>query len=154
MLRVERSIDIFAPIERVFAYVADYRTALRWMHNFTRFEPLPGTPTSGLGAQVAVTGTAFGFPVSTTLEIIEFVPERRLVSRSTGRIRTSSEWSFAPTESGTRVTFQSSYDLPAFVERLVGREEIQRELLGGADQSLANLKRDLEGARASDELIQ
>jgi uncharacterized protein YndB with AHSA1/START domain len=154
MLRVERSIEILAPIERVFAYVADYRTALRWMHNFTRFEPLPGTPTVGLGAQVAVTGAAFGFPVSTTLEIIEFAPSERLVSRSTGRVRAVSEWSFAPTDQGTRVTFHSSYDLPDIVERLVGREEIQKELLTGADQSLANLKRNIEDARVGDKLVE
>lgn len=146
MPRTERSIEIAAPVEVVFEYVADFRNALRWMHNFSRFEPEPGTPPRGLGARVQATGTAFGIPVSTRLEVVEYVPNQRLASRTTGRVTSASTWTFEPLPGGTRVTFTGSYELPAILARMIGSGEIERELGQSTEQSLRNLKRNLESA--------
>jgi carbon monoxide dehydrogenase subunit G len=142
---VERSTTIAVPPERAFGFVADASNALRWMHNFTRFEP-EGPDAYGLGARVRATGMVLGFPVATTLEIVEFDPPRRLVSRTTGRLRSHSTWEFAPAEGGTRVTFTGEYDVPGGLLRLIGGPLVQRELETNAEISLRNLKAALEGA--------
>src|SRR5215467_1559847 len=100
MPRVERSAAIAVAPEVAFAYVADPSTALQWMHGFTRFDPIDPSK-RGAGAQVNATGSVFGFPVATTLEIVEYDPPRLLASRTTGRLKTYSVWSFAPAPGGT-----------------------------------------------------
>jgi uncharacterized protein YndB with AHSA1/START domain len=139
--QIEESIIIEAPVERVFAYVADYRHALEWMHNFTRFEPV-GEPTYGRGARVRAAGTVMGLPVEVTLEIVDFEPNRRLVSWSTGMVESRSAWLFEPLDGRTRVTFRGEYRLPVLLRPVEGR--LMAELAENARRSLANLKRILE----------
>ena len=147
MPHVERSIVIAVTPAIAFDFVADYRNALKWMHNFTRFEP--ETPdTYGLGARVTVTGTAMGIPMTTTMEISAFERPNRLSSRTTGKLTTESTWKFAPEGTGTRATFVGKYDLPGGLIRLVGGHLLQRELETNAEKSLFNLKTQLENSDA------
>ena len=145
MPQVERSIAIDVTPAAVFDFVADYRNALKWMHNFTRFEP-ESPDAYGLGARVTVTGTAMGIPMTTTMEINGFDRPVRLSSRTTGKIATESSWNFAPEGSGTRATFIGKYDLPGGLIRLVGGNLLQRELETNAEKSLLNLKTQLESS--------
>ena len=147
MPRVERSATIAVEPEKAFAFVADPANALRWMHGFTKFQPADPSQ-RGLGARVDATGAVFGFPVSTTLEIVEFDPPRRLGSRTTGRLKSYSVWEFAPAAGGTLVTFRGEYDVPSGLLRMVGGSLVDRELEKNAEMSLANLKRELEGTAA------
>ena len=144
MAKVERSATIAVSPEEAFDFVADPANALRWMHNFSRFEP--ETPARrGVGSRVTATGSVLGMPITTTLEIVELERPRRLVSRTTGRLKSLSAWEFEPADGGTRVGFVGDYDLPAGLLRLIGGPLVQRELEKNAEMSLANLKRVLEG---------
>ena len=143
MPRVERSALIAVAPERAFGFVADPDNALRWMHSFSRFDPdQPGH--AGLGARVTATGIVMGIPVTTTLEIVEFDPPKRLSSRTTGRLKSHSTWQFEPAEGGTRVTFLGDYDVPGALLRMIGGPLVQRELETNAEKSLRNLKAILE----------
>jgi carbon monoxide dehydrogenase subunit G len=143
--RVERQITIAAPRDRVFAFVADHRNALKWMHNFTRFDPVePGA--YGLGAKVDASGLVMGFPIATKLEIVGFDPPRQLVSKTTGRLKSTSTWDFKSEGEGTRVVFTGEYDLPGPLLRMIGGPFVQHELETSAEASLRNLKQNLEGA--------
>jgi carbon monoxide dehydrogenase subunit G len=142
--KVERSATIAVAPDVAFDFVADPTNALRWMHNFTRFEP-ESPARRGVGTRVTATGSVLGMPITTTLEIVELERPRRLVSRTTGRLKSLSAWEFAPAEGGTRVGFVGDYDLPAGLLRLIGGPLVQRELEKNAEMSLANLKRVLEG---------
>ena len=143
MPKVERWATIAVAPEVAFDFVADPANALRWMHNFSRFEPEDPSQ-RGVGARVTATGSVMGMPVTTTLEIVELDRPRRLVSRTTGRLKSLSAWEFAPVAGGTRVGFVGDYDLPAGLMRLIGGPLVQRELEKNAEMSLANLKRVLE----------
>jgi carbon monoxide dehydrogenase subunit G len=147
MPRVERSATIAVAPEVVFAFVADPGNSMRWMHGFSKFEPVDPTK-RGLGARVNASGAVFGFPVSTTLEIVEFEPPSRLASRTTGRLKSYSVWEFAPAAGGTVVTFKGEYDVPSGLLRMIGGPFVERELEKNAEMSLANLKRELEGGTA------
>jgi carbon monoxide dehydrogenase subunit G len=144
MPRVERSALIAVTPDVAFAYVADPTNALRWMHGFSRFDPVDPAK-RGVGAQVHATGSVFGMPVSTTLEVVEYEPPRRLGSRTTGRLKSYSVWAFEPVEGGTRVTFTGDYDVPGGLLRLMGGGLVERELEKNAESSLSNLKQRLEG---------
>lgn len=147
MPRVERSTTIAVAPEEAFEFVATAENGLRWMHNFTRFTPADPSA-RGVGARVHATGVVMGMPLSTTLEIIAFDPPTRLVSRTTGRLKSTSTWQFEPDAIGTRVTFVGEYDLPAALLRLIGGGLVQRELEKNAEVSLSNLKSLLEANRS------
>ncbi len=137
MPRVERETVVAVAPEVAFDFVADPRNALRWMHNFTRFDPADSA-VRGVGARVTAGGTVMGVPITTTLEVVDFERPRRLGSRTTGRLRSHSVWSFASAEGGTRVTFTGEYDLPAMLLRLVGGGLIERELEKNAEMSFGS----------------
>lgn len=147
MPRVERSATVAVPPEVAFDFVADSSNALRWMHGFTRFDPVDPAH-QGVGARVNASGSVFGFPVSTTLEIVELDRPRRLGSRTTGRLKSYSVWEFAPADGGTLVTFRGEYDVPGGLLRMIGGSMVERELEKNAEMSLSNLKRELEAGRA------
>src|SRR5438067_13637294 len=139
MPRVERSALIAVAPEVAFAFVADPANALTWMHGFSRFEHVDAAQ-RGVGAKVSATGSVFGIPVATTLEIVEYDPPRRLGSRTTGRLKSYSLWEFEPADGGTRVSFTGDYDVPGGLLRFMGGPLVERELEKNAETSLSNLK--------------
>lgn len=60
MARVVERAVIEAPIDQVFALIADHRRALDWLEGFTRFEHVAG-PERGVGARVRTEGRMLGF---------------------------------------------------------------------------------------------
>lgn len=139
MAHVEEQAIVVAPIETVFDLIADSRRALTWLEGFTRFELAPG-PDRGLGARVRSEGRFLGFLVEAVLEIVDYQPPRRLVSRSTGHVHSQTTWALDPVPEGTRVTFVGDYELPIAL-RLVGDRALEQYVGGQVRQSLLNLKR-------------
>jgi carbon monoxide dehydrogenase subunit G len=135
---VDEQLFIPAPIQDVFELIADHRRALTWLAGFTKFEWCGG-PDSGLGSKVRTEGEYLGFVVATELEIVGFEPPRRLVSRSSGRIKSTTTWSLEPADGGTLVRFVGDYTLPLAL-RLVGDLAIEQMVGGQVRQSLTNLR--------------
>ena len=146
MAEIVKAIDIAVPVEVAFDFVANPHNGLKFMPNFTKFQPV-GLPDHGKGAKVEAAGTMFGVQYRTTLEIIEFVQNERFVSRSTEGVKSTSTWQFKSLpDGGTEVTFASDYSLPGgflgrFMDKLVMEKEIERNTV----QTLVNLKKILEG---------
>jgi uncharacterized membrane protein len=146
MARIVKAIDIAAPVEMVFDFVSNARNGLKYMANFTRFEPL-GQPERGLGARVHASGDLLGVHYETQLEIIKFEPSKALVSRSTQGIKSHSIWQFLPLpDGGTEVTFVSDYVLPGGgLGRVLDRLVIEKSVEKNTIQTLINLKKVIEG---------
>ncbi len=145
MAEIKKAIDINAPLEKVFDYVADASNALTFMPNFTRFEPL-GLPRRGLGAKVSAAGTFFGMQFKTQLEIIEFEENQRFVSRSTQGVKSLTTWEFRSlADGGTEVTFTSQYSMPGgMLGRLFDGAVVAKDVEKNTIQTLVNLKKVLE----------
>lgn len=146
MAEIVKAIDIAVPVESVFDFVANPHNGLKFMPNFTKFQPV-GSLDQGKGAKVEAAGTMFGVQYRTILEIIEFVKNERFVSRSTEGVKSTSTWQFKSLpDGGTEVTFASDYSLPGgflgrFMDKLVMEKEIEKNTV----QTLVNLKKILEG---------
>jgi uncharacterized protein YndB with AHSA1/START domain len=111
MHEVRQSIEIAAPVTTVFDFVADFRNALEWMYGFNRFEPITAVST-GQGARVKASGRIAGMPMTTELEITQFIPNHKLVSVSRSGFKSLSAWVFEPVDLGTKITFIGYYELP------------------------------------------
>lgn len=144
MAKVTLQVDIAAPVEEVFEFVADYRNALDYMAHFQSFRPVT-RHTYGLGAEVLAAGRLHGVPIATRLRVVEFEKNRRLVSVSNHGLRSTSAWSFEPYGGGTRVTFVADYALPRvpLAGKLLGGL-LDEEIRAGTRRTLEKLKLVLE----------
>jgi uncharacterized membrane protein len=111
MPSTDLSILIDAPVEAVFRFVADPRNTIRYQQEFSSFEPI-GAPRYGLGMTVDARGKFKGIPVRARLQIVEFVPNERIVSRSIAFLKSRAEWHFVEDQGRTLVRFVAQYDWP------------------------------------------
>ncbi|MBX6772855.1 MAG: SRPBCC family protein [Chloroflexi bacterium] len=146
MAHVDESAIVPAPVEQVFAVIADYRRALEWMEGFTAFDLLPG-PERGIGARVRAVGSLLGLTMESELEIVAYHPPHRLVSRSVRPVRSETAWELEPAGEGTRVRFTGDYSLPLAL-RIAGERAFQEIVSAHIRRSLANLRRLFEESAA------
>ena len=142
MARVERSITINAPIEKVFAYITDPINELESIPSITDIRNVKG---EGVGQTYEWTYKMIGIPLRGKSEVVEYKPNERYVSKSSGGVVSTWTYSFKTVTDGTHMNLVVDYTIPIpvlgkFAERLVLRQ-IERE----ADLSMATLKDRLEG---------
>ena len=106
-----RSIEVDAPVERVFAFLADPRESVR-AFAMERTVTVSDIETSSEGA---VKGYRESTPmrlvpvhwdVHDTVRVEEYVPNQHIVDRSSMELLHA--WKVAPSETGTRLTFTGS----------------------------------------------
>jgi uncharacterized membrane protein len=95
MQRIAHFILIEAPVERVFAFVADYRNVPRMQTQFKSVRLLSAQE-RGLGARIEALGSFRGMPLTAQMIIVGFEEPRVLVSDSTGGVRSRTTWRFDP----------------------------------------------------------
>lgn len=93
MQRIAHFVHVQAPIDVVFAFVADFHNLPRLQSEFRIVRHLAGPP-QGLHAQIEAHGSFHGLPLTTRMTIVGFEPPRALVSDTTGGIHSRSTWSF------------------------------------------------------------
>lgn len=143
MARIRKSIEIEAPLEDIFSFVADYRNARHFLQSFSEFQAITKSQ-RGLGAKARASGKFWGLPVITVLEITEFELNKRIVSKSVSGIRSSSIWTFEPGRKGTRVTFTAEYTVPGLMIGRLMENLIEKDVEENTRHTLINLKRLME----------
>lgn len=86
-----RFVNVHAPIEAVFAFLADYRNIPAMQPQFQRVRPLTAV-TYGAGATLELHGHFRGLPITAQVHIVQFEPPHLLVSDSTGAVRGRTIW--------------------------------------------------------------
>jgi len=142
--RVERSIRIEAPPERVYGLIADLKQMKAW-NPFERKDPALvgefGTTTSGVGASYGWAGEKVG---AGRMTITEAVPASRVTMRldfiKPFAATNTAEYTLTPDGSGTRVTWAMHGPAP-FVSKLMQVFVSMDKMIGGDfEAGLANLK--------------
>ena len=141
MERVEKSITIDAPVEKVFAYLRDPMSNLEIMPSMVQVSQVAG---EGVGAEFRWVYRMAGMNLEGKSTVLEFVPDKRFVTQSQGGIESTWIWDFAPDNGGTRIDLAVEYTVPIPVlgrlaESLVVRQN-EREL----ETTLANIKERVE----------
>ncbi len=143
MAEVTDSIVVKAPIEQTFQYLTDYTRAPQWMEGMTEFTLL-GDRATGVGARVRATQRMLGMAVSVELRIVEYKENQKVVSVSSGPVRSVSTWLLEPVDGGTRVTFRGDYRLNMPVVIPFADSILKSEVAGHISRSLRNLKARVE----------
>jgi uncharacterized membrane protein len=117
-MRVEESIRIAAPRDRVWGYVSEPERYSEFMVG-SRWDPVPGEPTAGLRArfwlQVEVGSTDLGGVV----EIVEFDPPHELAWTNVSGIDNRGRWILRERDGETEATLRFSYQVPGGVLALI-----------------------------------
>ena len=77
-MRFESSIDINAPVEKVWALIDKLEEWPQWMPSIKKIEKVSKGPLT-VGSQLSVTAKVSGLMVTLLMTITEFVPERTVV---------------------------------------------------------------------------
>lgn len=152
MARVSVALEVAAPPDAVFAWVAEPERRRRLLpDNFQDFRVL--------SQQSAGPGTRTGFTIitphgehDTEVEVASWEPPHALTERTLGPDGYTLHWSFTAAGAGTRVTVTAEYPvtgsvLHRLIERLFARTALEQSLL----VELTRLKTLAEGGPALDE---
>ncbi len=142
MLKIERTITIAAPTDRVFDFVADPRNLLEIWPSIIEVKDI--RPLASGGTQFAFVYKMAGFRFEGVSEDTEYVRPDHLFLKTTGGAESTFEWRFLPIGNETRVSLMVTYTVPGallgkLAEPLIAKlNEHESELL------LNNLKLRLE----------
>jgi uncharacterized membrane protein len=138
MAKVEKSIRISAPVEKIFEYVSDPANLPEIWPSFIEAKNVEKVSTGGyeFGWVYKMAGMRFEGSSTPT----EWATNRRIVYRNTGNIPSTITWTFESERDATKVTFQSEYTVPVPLLGKLAEVFILRQNEHEAEALLANLK--------------
>ncbi len=142
MAKIEKTIVIQSPVEKVFAFMAEPNNLLEiWpsLLEIRNVEPLPNG-----GYCYDWTYKMAGLRFEGRAEWIEFVKDQRVVDRNERGIPSTFVWTYQPEGDGTRVTVCVEYSIPGAAVGRLAEPVIQKMNEHEAGTILANLKARME----------
>jgi len=141
-MRVQRSIEIAAPPEKIWPFVVEPDKILKWFYLLQKFE-YTSEQRSGVGTPFYYEEKSAGRLMKLNYRVTEWVENERLAfSMTSGPLKKNDQvWSIEATPSGSRFTLIEDIEMPwgiigkimeaLFVGGIVGKH---------LDEMLANLK--------------
>ena len=142
MAKLERSITINAPVEKVFTYIEDPMSNPEWLPSMMEVKDVVG---EGAEKRFRWAYKMVGMRLEGESTTTEHVPNQRIVVQTKGGASSTWTWTFEPHDAGTKVILVVEYTIPIPVlgklaEALVVKQN-EREL----DLAMANIKMRMEG---------
>ena len=141
MAKVEQSITINAPVEKVFSYVCDPMNQLEWLPSMTDVRDITG---EGVGQKFGWTYKMMGISFKGETEVVESVANQRRIIKSTGSIQSTWTWTFKSENGKTVVNLAVEYTIPVPVLGKVAEQLVLRQNKREAALSMTNIKERLE----------
>ena len=144
-MRVEKQITIDAPCEEVWEVIGDPSNWPRLMHGITRFDQ-KGEQEPGVGARYSMRMRVGSADVGGLIEIVEYDENRDMAWTSITGIDQRGRWRVREAPGGaTTVTLRLSYDAPGGILATIADRLSAPMVADHLEQSLENLRRELEG---------
>ncbi len=141
MVKIERSVTINAPADRVFSYLSGPMNLLEWVPSLTDVRDVTGY---GMGQKFSWTYEMIGMSFKGESEITEHVINQRIVKKSSGGISSTWTWTLEPVAGGTRLNLVVEYTIPVPVLGKVAERLVLRQNEREADFAIVNLKEMVE----------
>lgn len=138
MAIIKRRFVVNAPVERVFAFLADHANDPQWLPGMADSWNFAG---EGTGYHWEWTYKMTGISFDGTGRVMEHNPPRRHVVETQGGVTSTWAWTLEPDGNETRILLEMEYTVP-----LVAVGKIAEKLLLGqneraADEGLVSLQR-------------
>jgi len=148
LTRIEKSIVIEAPVEKVFDFSSD-------VDNFVKTQPPEAEMTvlsrdkgpDRVGSKAKVRAKFGGQVLEAEVEITELVKNKRRVMRMKSGTLKKYEGTdlFEPTEKGTKLTTILEYELPySLLGKIVDKLKVRKDIEKGMDYSAKKMKELIE----------
>ncbi len=141
MAKVERSMTINAPVEKVFAYIDDPMNELEWFPGLMEIRDATG---KGVSARSRFVYKMIGIRLEGESTVTEHIPNERIVTQSKGGIISTWTWTFKPENGRTRLTVVVDYTIPIPVLGKVAEAVVLKWTEREADMATANIKARME----------
>ena len=116
MIKLDFTQEIKAPVQRVFDYVTDFRTAAEWQEGVVESTPTPQARTHA-GTKVKMVRLLMGERLVSTGEVTEFVPNKKFAFKSKGGpVKFNVSQSFTAADGGTLVETHIEMDAADFMQ--------------------------------------
>lgn len=138
MTRIEKTMEIKAPVEKVFAFCANIEGYTAFM---TGVKEITKTSDTKYHWKMETGGRTIEFDTEPT-EIIE---NRKVAWTSTGDFTSNGSWTFEPTDGGTKCAYVMDYEIPGLIGKIFDKVTISKEMEKGMENSLQKMKELLEG---------
>lgn len=107
-MKITRVIETSTPVDRVYAYLSDFTTTNEWDPGTVETVRVAGD--GGVGSRYRNTSSFMGRQTKLTYVVREVVPDERFVLQGDNKtLRAVDTMTFAPTGSGTRVTYDADF---------------------------------------------
>ena len=142
MVKIEKTITINAPVEKVFGYVSEPTNLLEIWPSLVEVKDVQRLPNGGHSFRWVYKMAGMRFEGSS--EITEYVANQRAVTKTKGGIESIHTAIYQPEAGGTKVTIEVEYTVPIpLLGRLV-EAFIVKQNEHEAEVYLANLKARME----------
>jgi len=141
MASIHKSVDIKAPVRRVFSYVEDPKNEPEWMTSMSDIQDLRG---SGVGAHFRWDYKMAGMHFHGEADRIEEVAEKKIVDRTKGDIDSTWTFSFEPHGESTQLNLDIDYKIPIPVLGKLAEKAMLKHNERETEQNLLNIKEKLE----------
>lgn len=142
MAKVRRIITVSAPVEEVFAYISNPANELEWLTSICDIRDITG---QGVGQRYGFTYKMSGLPLEGESEVVEYIPNRRYVTRSRGDISSTWTWTFGRHDGGTLLSVVVEFMIPVPVLGKVGEKLAMGQVEREASVAVVNIRERLEG---------
>lgn len=142
MEKVSTSVWIDAPVEKVFAFWADPANRVELWPSLVEIKDVERLPEGGTRHKWVY--KMAGVRLEGHAEVIEYVPNERIVEREFNGIQATMTWTYQPEDGGTRVNTDVEYEVPLPVLGKLAERVIVKQNHKEAQQVADNLKARME----------
>ena len=142
MAKVERSIAINSPVEKVFEYISTPINQIDWMPSMVNVKDVSG---SGLGQSHRWVYKMAGVSLEGESTITEYIPNERVVTLSKGGVKSTFIFDLEAHNGGTMLKLVIEYTIPIPVLGKIGEKIVLKRNEREADLAMTNIKEILEG---------
>ena len=141
MAKVERTITLNVPVEKVFSYISDPNNELDTIPSITDIRDVTG---EGVGQKWGWSYKMVGISLKGESEVTEHIPNQRLVHKSKGGIESTWTYTLDSVNDGTRMNLVVDFTIPIPVLGKVGERMVLNRTEREADLAMTNIKERLE----------
>jgi len=144
MPKIERSVTINAPVKKIFDYIADPKLQVEWLPGMIEVKDIKSTK-EVVGSTYKFSYKVAGMRFEGEDIVEEYIPNKKMVTRSKGGIESSWTWNFEPYNDKTKVEVIVEYKVPIPVLGKIAEALVLKQNQREADHALANIKDKMEG---------
>jgi hypothetical protein len=140
----KRSLQVACRVSEAFEHVADWNNFRDFMPMLLNVRPISFV-SYGPGTSLEASVVLARIEVDTTLDLVEFVKDRRILYKSARGIKSKISWDFSELEGKTLITYSFEFEIPpGLVTKGSELESIEKDMQERVNESTQLLKWVLE----------